>query len=266
MSGLTDFLSSNAGGLLSGGIGAYGYKELMDRVSGQQDALPGQLDAIRTDVRNEGSFTPWSVRSGIGTSTYNPTTGMQDNVLSGVQQGETDYMREGAQGMFNLATQDPAAREAQIYDRIRSMQQPEEQRAYDSMNANLFSSGRGGMATEAYGGSPEQMAFAKAQAEARNTAGFNAMGQAQNEMNNYANIGNTMFGNQYQPYQNMQAFTGQGLQNQNLVNQTNNNMAGLMAQLGLGQMTTDVNYGNVYSGAFGKLIESLAAAGSGLQF
>jgi hypothetical protein len=107
-------------------------------------------------------------------------------------------MKRNAMGLGNqymgLAGQDPTAREGDIYNRIRAMQQPEEQRAQEKMNNSLFASGRGGMGGSTYGSTPEQMGFEKARMEAMNQAGYQAMDQAQKEMMNYGTMGQNFAG------------------------------------------------------------------------
>jgi hypothetical protein len=264
------------GGLAQTGSALYGYDQLQDEYRQQRDALRQSFDSngnkiagggilgdIRGDIQDSGTFQPWSVRSGLGQTSYDPATGQMNNQLNETQQGYSDFQGQGAQQMFGRAMQDPAQRETDVYNRIRAMQAPGEQRQYDSMNSGMFGSGRGGMSSAAYGGSPEQHAFGLAQGEARNQASYQAMGQAQQEMQNYAGIGQQMFGNQYVPGQQMQGYSGQGLQNEQMRNQSGQNMAGLLAQLGIGGMTTDVNWGNVQGESLVGLLEMLGQGASG---
>lgn len=192
------------------------------------------------------------------------------------------------QAMQN-AMQDYTQRESDIYGRIRAMQQPEEQRQMEQMQSGLFGSGRGGMMTDAYGGSPEEFAFGKAQAEARNAASLSAMQQAQTEMMNqgslaqsFGGLGTQAFGldNQtkqimgalsgsmmdqsYQPYRELLAQMQPGLQSGQMMNTVAQNQAGLLAQLGLGGLTTGVNYSNIKGNALVGLLEALGAGASGL--
>jgi hypothetical protein len=74
------------------------------------------------------------------------------------------------------------------------MQTPEEQRKRMALEERLFSQGRGGVSTNLYGGTPEQLAMAKAQAEAQNQASLMAMQQAQREQLQQANIGSAFTG------------------------------------------------------------------------
>ena len=77
---------------------------------------------------------------------------------------------------------DPTQREADIYNRIRAAQTPEEQRQRLALEERLAAQGRLGTSSAAYGGAtPEQLAMETAQAEARNRASLAAMEQARAE-------------------------------------------------------------------------------------
>jgi hypothetical protein len=259
------------GNLFSGATTAYGYDQGMKQVDDQQNALRtnadgtsgGQLGQIEQNIKDQGSFKGYSVTSSLGNSGYDPATGQMTNQLNDTQQGYMDQQGQGAAEMYGRAMQDPAQRETEIYERMRAMQRPGEQRQTDSMNAGLFGSGRGGMSSDSYGGAPEQYANSMAQAEARNQASFGAMNQAQSEMQNYANIGQSMFNNQYVPGQEMQGFTGQALQNSATETQSRGNQAGLLAQTGIGGITTDVNYANVRGDMMTGLFEALGNIAGG---
>ena len=80
-----------------------------------------------------------------------------------------------------LGAFDRAGRETDIYGRLRAMQTPEEERQRMELEQRLFAQGRGDVQTAQYGGTPEQLAMAKAQAEAQNQAGLMAMQQAGTE-------------------------------------------------------------------------------------
>jgi hypothetical protein len=293
-------------------------------------------------AQDQGSFDAYTMRSGQGTAGFDPVTGQTGYDLNEQQQAQADAMSTGGQTMMqgsqtmdprfagaaNVANQqaygsalrgqnaygasnqamqnsmqDTAGREGDIYERIRAMQRPGEERGRDDMNAGLFGSGRGGMSSAAYGGSPEQAAFGQAQAEARNTASFQAMGQAQNEMMNQGNlasqygqlsqgygqnaqgwqgqglqaltqggqyqgmqsqIGNQMLQNQYLGQDQLRQNFGQAQNNQQMLAQNNQSQAGLMATLGLGGLTTDVNYANIIGDLEAKKMEALGAAAAGV--
>lgn len=251
------------GGAANAGIAAYGYGELQDQLDKDRDAVRESLEGITAGVKEAGAFTPWSVRSGLGETTFNPETGKLDNKLSQRGLEQRNMMASGSAANWERANADPAGREAEIYERLRAMQRPGEQRQYDSMNANLFGSGRGGMRSSAYGGSPEQHAFGLAQAEARNTASYQAMGQAQQEMQNYAQLADMQFKNQYMPQSMLQEQAKVGMQNNQMFDANRQNMAGLLAQLGLGGTTAEANYSTIQGESLVGLLRMLGAGASG---
>ena len=79
------------------------------------------------------------------------------------------------------ALQDTAGREADVYERIRATQRPEEERQRLALEERMAQQGRLGVRTAMYGGTPEQAALAMQQEEAQNRASLMAMQQAQAE-------------------------------------------------------------------------------------
>ena len=72
-------------------------------------------------------------------------------------------------------------READVYERIRATQRPEEQRQRLQLEERLANQGRLGVRTNMFGGTPEQAALSQAQEEAQNRASLAAIQQAQSE-------------------------------------------------------------------------------------
>lgn len=108
--------------------------------------------------------------------------------LSGIQDSSGQAFGLGSQFM-QQAGMGTADRESAIYDRIRAMQAPGEERERMALEERLASQGRLGVQTNQYGGTPEQLAMAKAQAEAQNTAAYQAIQQAQREQAQQAALG-----------------------------------------------------------------------------
>lgn len=81
------------------------------------------------------------------------------------------------------------AREQEVYDRIRATQLGEEERQRLALEERLFAQGRGGVQTAMFGGTPEQLALAKAQESTQNQAALMAMQQAQAEQAQQAGLG-----------------------------------------------------------------------------
>ena len=92
-----------------------------------------------------------------------------------------------------------AAREASVFERIRATQRPEEERQRLALEERLAQQGRLGVRTAMYGGTPEQLAMAKAQEEAQDRASLAAIQQAQAERQQALGTAQTlggMFGQQ----------------------------------------------------------------------
>lgn len=87
-----------------------------------------------------------------------------------------------ASGRFmDEAQMSTEAREQAIFGRIRASQADEEERQALALEERLASQGRLGVSTNLFGGTPEQLALAKAQSEARLNARVQAMQQARSE-------------------------------------------------------------------------------------
>lgn len=89
---------------------------------------------------------------------------------------------------------DSTAREQEVFERIRAMQLPEEERQRLALEERLASQGRLGVQTAMFGGTPEQLALAKAQEEAQNQASLIAMQQAQQERMQQAALAEQVLG------------------------------------------------------------------------
>jgi hypothetical protein len=96
-------------------------------------------------------------------------------------------------GMFMGQVEAPlAGREADIYDRIRATQMPEEERQRLALEERLASQGRLGVQTAMYGGTPEQLALSQAQEEAQNRASLAAIQQAGQLGAQFAGLGSNL--------------------------------------------------------------------------
>ena len=144
------------------------------------------------------TFKPFTVTSGTG----NISTGADGSTsynLSSEQQAMANRLFGGATGFYNNAMQDTSARETDIYNRMRSAQRPEEERQMLGLEERLLNQGRSGIRTNQYGGSPEQLAMAKYQAERQDMAMMSAMQQAQAEQLQQANLGSQFLRESYAP-------------------------------------------------------------------
>ena len=117
-----------------------------------------------------------------------PAQGVNALGLVGQQAGDLASQFLGQAGMPT------SAREAQLYNQMRALQQPEEERQRLALEERLASQGRLGVQSNLYGGTPEQLAMAKAQTEAQNQAALMAMQQAQQQQLQQAGLGTQFSG------------------------------------------------------------------------
>jgi len=182
--------------------------------------VPSNIEGLYTQpipnaVAPNVSFRPFTVSgptggvsaSASGTEyTLNPTgQALQDELessaLSRFANTPANYMelgsaREQALGVGQQFTGQAgnyglpmADREQEVYDRIRATQLGEEERQRLALEERLFNQGRMGVQTSMFGGTPEQFAMSKAQAEAQNQASLMAIQQAQAEQQQQAALG-----------------------------------------------------------------------------
>ena len=174
--GAPDWLNAGQGALSAVGSYYLSDESIKDTRKFGTEAQTGMAN-LAGRAREDTTFKPYTVTSGLGSVAGNAAGGFDVN-LSPEQQAMQQQLMAQSQGLFGQVGQDPAAQQAAIYEQIRATQRPEEERNRLAMQENLFASGRGGISTAQYGGSPEQFAMAKAQAEAQAGASLGARQQA----------------------------------------------------------------------------------------
>jgi hypothetical protein len=138
---------------------------------GQEGALAAGQAALATgeQIGQTGAelagFKPYTVTSALATGATTPEGGLDLTLSPEEQARQAQYLGQ-AQGLFGGVGQDVAAGSQALYEQIRAAQRPEEERERMRMQEGLFASGRGGISSAAYGGTPEQLAFEKARNEA----------------------------------------------------------------------------------------------------
>lgn len=152
-------ITSATGGGFSAGPG--GYSMNLGQGQGLQNALFGQA----SQFLNQPAFG-----------------------LEGAQAASSQAGNLGSQFM-EQAGMSTVDREQDIYRRMRAAQTPEENRAALELEQRLAAQGRLGVKTAQFGGTPEQLSLAKAREEAKNQAMLGAMGQAQAEQAQQAQLG-----------------------------------------------------------------------------
>jgi hypothetical protein len=186
-------------------------KNLSDQIQQFGTEAQTKAEEIGTQAYDAMQFKPFTVTSGVGgvTTTADGSTAMQltpeqqalRNTLFGGSQAlagqaaapyDPIYAQIAQQaygGVSPLLTQaqtaaeaagamDRGAREQQVYGQLRALQSPEEERQRLALESRLAAQGRLGTQTAQFGGTPEGLALAKAQAEAQNQAALMAMQQS----------------------------------------------------------------------------------------
>ena len=139
-----------------------------------------------------------------------PTTGGLEvgMTLSPQEQAMQQQLFGGAGDFFGQAQMPTTAREQAIFERMRAAQRPEEERQRLALEERLAAQGRLGTRSAAYGGAtPEQLAMATAQEEARTRSMLGAMQQAQAEQAQQAALGQQLLGASYLPQAQLLAAT-----------------------------------------------------------
>jgi hypothetical protein len=178
-------------------------------VRGRQ--VPGALDIAQMGLEQT-QFRPFTVTTATGGqfgTQIDPTTGQFTTTLglSPQEQAMQQQLFGGAQQFYQQAQAPTTGREQEIFERIRAVQTPEEQRQRRALEERLAAQGRLGVRTAQFGGTPEQLAMAKAQEEAQNTAAIQAMQQAQAEQMQQAQLGQQLLGASYLPQAQLLAAT-----------------------------------------------------------
>jgi len=173
---MANWMDALQGGLSAAGSYYLSDESIKDTKKFGEEAQAG-MAGLAGRAREDTTFKPYTVTSGLGSVAGTAEGGFNIN-LSPEQQAMQQQLMAQSRGLFGQVGQDPAAQQAAIYEQIRATQRPEEERNRLAMQENLFASGRGGISTAQYGGSPEQFAMAKAQAEAQAGASLGARQQA----------------------------------------------------------------------------------------
>ena len=148
-----------------------------------QQLTPQQQANVNAAQSQQGSLYGAAVpdTSGIAQGAF----GQSQAQLAGVGAGQQDLasLRAGygtaAQGMTGMLGGSTTDMANQLFQQQQGMRNPEQQRQQQALESRLLSQGRLGTTTAAYGGTPEQLAMAKAIQEQQSADAFNSMTQAE---------------------------------------------------------------------------------------
>ncbi len=189
---LTDLLSSGQE-----------YKSAKRRIKRMEDFRKDMLargTAVGEQGYEQSQFVPFSVTSSLG-GLQGTAEGGFDMNLSPEQQAMQDRLFGMSGGFLDELGGDPLERQKALYEQLRAIQSPEEERQRLALEERLLGQGRLGLMTDRYGGTPEQFAQSLAQEQARNEAFYNAYGQSQADRQQAFGLASGLMGLGYVPQQ-----------------------------------------------------------------
>ena len=202
-------LGGALGGLLSGNfdlqniLGTAGQAYLgQEAISAPYEVGRAGLEMaeqVGTRALENTAFKPYTVTSNLARIGTDPAGGFTAQ-LSPEQQALQNQIMGQAGGFFNQLQADPALAQAQLYEQMRAVQRPEEERQRLALEERMLSQGRLGLSSAAYGGaSPELLAMETARQEAMARANLGARQQALAEQQQAAGIAGGLLSSGYTP-------------------------------------------------------------------
>ena len=208
------FLGGTGGQLIGAGLSI----DELNKITDIAQKSAAEQERIGREAQAASAFRPFTVSTGFGgvqttpeggfATTLSPAQAAQQQQLQALTggllggmgagmpdvSGITGQALGGVSGALTGLAAPMGQREADVYERIRAVQRPEEQRRQLALQEQLQAQGRTGLRTAQFGGSPEQFALAQAQEEAKNRAALSALGQAQSEQQQQLGLAQGLFG------------------------------------------------------------------------
>jgi hypothetical protein len=216
-------------------------------------ALNPEQAALEKSLRTGGSQLVDAVLGRGDFGTLNPQTGeMEQNMRS--EQAALIGMLTDPFRAENLAKT-----ETTMFDRLQELRAPEQARAQTALTNQLVGQGRQGLQTDAYGGSPEQFALAKAMEEQRSADAISAMGLARQDASEISNrtlqalqqqvtekelggrLADLFIEKSYRPQEAMIDATAPSLDAAMLANLSGRQLGGYATELGAAALDYDMN-------------------------
>jgi hypothetical protein len=211
---VSGFLGGTGGQFIGAGLSI----DELNKITDIAQKSAAEQARIGKEAQAASAFRPFTVSTGFGgvqttpeggfATTLSPAQAAQQQQLQALTggllggmgagmpdvSGITGQALGGVSGALTGLAAPMGQREANVYERIRAVQRPEEQRRQLALQEQLQSEGRTGLRTAQFGGSPEQFAFAQAQEEAKNRAALSAIEQAQAEQMQQLGLAQGLFG------------------------------------------------------------------------
>jgi len=159
------------------------------------------LSNIGNQFQQQLQFKPYTVTTGTGTSAA--TGAGTTSTLSPELQALVAQLTGAAGGMFGQTGQPIDQRAAALTGQLEAAASPSRERERLALEERLLGQGRLGVQTSMFGGTPEQLAMAKAVEEQRMGNALMGRQQAMGEQLQDYNIGAGLFGQSFLPQQMM---------------------------------------------------------------
>ena len=219
--------------LLDTASGYYLGKEAEEAARAAGELGYNLLSGVATDVGSKAEFKPFTVASTTGGQAVTDSKGGFTMSLSPEEQALQSQLFGGSGNMFSQALTDPRQAQAALYEDLRAIQRPEEQRQRLALEERMLSQGRMGLQSAAYGGSsPELLAQAQAEQEAMLKANLGAREQVKGEQKQAFDIGTGMFSDAYRPQNQLLDVLGTGRDIATIPANLRGTMLGLYSGLG----------------------------------
>jgi len=235
-----------AGGLFGGASGAAGiagdllnlygsYSSNQAKENIAKDVAQG-YQTLGNTLSQQVQFKPFTVTSSTGAVQTTPEGGYSIG-LTPQQQAMQEMLFSQAGGLFGQLGEGTAAREADVYNRIRALQTPAEEQARLATEERMAAQGRLGLSSAAYGGStPELMAQEQAIQQARQAAALSAIQQAQAEQAQLANTAGGLLSSSYMPQAQMLNMLQPAVNLANIAGVQRQAGANILAEMAMNQM------------------------------
>jgi hypothetical protein len=199
--GIGDFLGSTGGQQALGGLGgALLAQQAYQRLGDIGERARREASDIARQGLTQTEFRPFTVTTATGGMMGVGPEGGTTMAVSPEEQALQRQLLGGAGQFYGQAMTPTQQREQAIFERMRAAQRPEEERQRLALEERLAAQGRLGLSSAAYGGAtPELLAQAQAQEEARSRAMLAAMQQAQAEQAQQAQLGGQLLSAGYVP-------------------------------------------------------------------
>ena len=199
--GFFDYLTSGGGIgdlLRTGGEYYLGQENIQDLRQLGQETQTG-MQALGEQAIAGTEFRPYTVTSDLANVGTTAEGGFDIN-LSPEQQALQTQLQGQSGALFGQVGADPALAQAALYEQMRAVQRPEEERQRLRLEERMLSQGRSGLGSSLYGGSsPELLAQETARQEAMARANLGARQQSMLEQAQAADLGSVLQAAGYQP-------------------------------------------------------------------